>query len=38
LLTGISTNRKNKIDSKLNVKTEYLPMIANWQYGEEGRW
>ncbi len=37
MLTGISTNRKNWIDTKLN-KTGYLPMIANWQYGEEGRW
>jgi hypothetical protein len=37
MLTGISTNRKNRIDTKLN-KTEYIPMIANWQYGEEGRW
>jgi hypothetical protein len=37
MLTCISTNRKNKIDTKLNVKTEYLPKVANWQYGEEGR-
>jgi hypothetical protein len=29
---------KNIIDKKLNVKKEYLPMVANWQYGEEGRW
>jgi hypothetical protein len=28
---------KKIIDKKLNVKTEYLPMVANWQYGEECR-
>jgi hypothetical protein len=33
-----SNINKQKIIDKLYVETEYLPMDANWQYGEEGRW